>query len=332
MNLVVTGSRGFIGFNFLKQGVKRTGDLFADYDKIYLIDAGQLDSIVGYGIHNEDEYDDLVEHYSSLFVDVLGDINEQYHGVHGYVTPFDKEIGECDVINFASHSHVDDSINNPFELYTENANLVPNLIKGIGIDNIRNFFHIRTDEEFGSLDSDEPAFTKESKLNPRNPYSASKASQTMFLNSLRETFGLNVYEFMLANQYGPYQHHSKMIPATINRILDGEPALIYGEGQEEREWTFVEDTVNHMIDLMSQQSSTESLDELTFFGDPSGSMSNHELVKKIISEMGRGEIQFVGNRKGHDFSYRLAPNLRMNKTPFSEGLKKTIQHYERARD
>ena len=335
MDLIITGSRGFIGFNFLLE-VEKNETFLDQYETIYLIDNCSLKDENG-EIWNQINYEEFLRRNSEKFVD--------------YFDCF-KAMGKnkVDILNFASESHVDDSIVQPFALYQKNTSMLSELISGVGMDKIGTFYHIRTDEEFGMLEKvSDPAFNKDSKLNPRNPYAASKASQYLYLKSLQETFGMNVVCFCLANQYGPHQHFSKMIPATIKRIQKGEPALVYGNGLECREWTYVGDTVKEIADVIFTKRELKEKNIIArkseycgpvtewdialldmkreyFISNPLGFTSNLELVQRIISIMGKGEIEFVENRKGHDFAYKLESDFELE-TNLQTGLEETIEHY-----
>lgn len=318
MDLIITGSRGFIGFNFLLE-IENNPDFLERYETIFLVDACRLQDENGW-VFNADAYDEF-----------LGRVGNKFQDFSNF-QQLDGMTENADILNFASESHVDDSIAKPFSLYQKNVELVPELIEAVGLDNISTFFHIRTDEEFGAILLDGQPFDKNSKLNPNNPYSASKSSQYLFLSSLEKTFGLNFHCFCLANQYGPYQHHSKMIPATISRIQKDKPALVYGSGKECREWTYVGDTVKqirYLMDYKSQRSREHAFARNMFISNPMGFTTNLELVQRIISIMGKGEIEFVDNRKGHDFAYKLKTDFNLP-TNLQTGLEQTINHYAEA--
>lgn len=332
--LVITGCRGFIGMNFMNELIKPDRrDWFKQFDHLLLIDAGKLKGFdkhewmfeQNYNIYKE--YTDYAFNSMSLLIgDLSHDINtlteRDIRGITGDYTKFT-------VVNFASESHVDVSISKPFETYTNNVTMVPHLISVLGRDNIEEFWHIRTDEEYGHLESrSKHAFKVGNPLQPRNPYSASKASQTLFLESLKTTFDFPVKFFVLANQYGKYQHDSKMIPATIRRIFEGRNALVYGEGTQVREWTFVEDTVSIMLDTIT----SGEAEDVTHISNPKGLMSNNELVNHILrilaAEYGIvGDIEHIPDRIAHDFCYKLKSHHTQKLTTFHKGIHKTIDFY-----
>ena len=322
--LVITGNRGFIGMNFMEYAIKKKRFL-NKYDVVTLIDAGRL---------KDDDGNDWMMRDNFEFYKKLKKMKFKLKTID-YISINKTEIlkkrftslgTKYDVLNFASESHVDDSIDDPFYIYNENSSLVPSLVNVLGMDNINNFWHIRTDEEYGQLESkDDEAFEVDAITAPRNPYSASKASQTLFLHSLKETFGMSVSFFVLANQYGKYQHDSKMIPKTIKRLLSGESALIYGDGSQYREWTFVEDTIEHIYKSISKNKNNTLT---THISNPKGLTTNINLVKDINTILDVPEnIEFIDDRLGHDFCYKLKSCVKC-KTSLTDGLTKTIEFYK----
>jgi len=303
--------------------------LLDEFDGVIGIDDSQLKSDNGEPWWVEAEVDGLRS--EKFLANIKSDINEKMFGHH--IERATKPLfGDCKlsftVLNFASASHVDDSINEPFRLYKDNANLVPNLIETLGVDNIEQFWHIRTDEEYGHLESVKEVFNVGDPIRPRNPYSASKASQTLFLESLKKTFDFPVNFFVLANQYGKYQHPSKMIPATIKRIFNNEDVLIYGNGDNYREWTFVEDTV----DVICQEMVSDNPDSIIHISNEEGLLNNIELVDCIISTIKKYEpinmnIKFIEDRLGHDFCYRLHSEVDHKFKSLFDGIDETVRYY-----
>jgi dTDP-glucose 4,6-dehydratase len=215
-----------------------------------------------------------------------------------------------DVLNFASGSHVTKSLYTS-EVYKENVLLVPNLIDRIGFKNIETFFHISTDEVYGEIPLDKTSqenwFTPKTPLNPNNPYSASKASQDMYLNAMKHTYGMNVRYIRLANQFGPYQHPEKMFPKTTLRVFDGKPILIHGDGRHIRQWTPVVKSVKVIRDYISnvlphrdvlhiamKQPLVSNLDVVTEWCD----VFRHEFNLEPT-------VEFIPDRNGNDLMYAL---------------------------
>jgi len=328
IKLVVTGCRGFIGSNFLEHFLDNFEANFDQFDGIILVDAGYLSGL-----------GDIPEWNMRVNLNIYNDLKSQCESMGKSFEEFNTDINQlCDhpmrkagveyvVINFASESHVDNSINDPFGVFNENSTLVPNLITWLGINSIKKFVHIRTDEEYGHLVSkDDAPFKLGDPINPRNPYSASKAGQTLFLKSIKNTLGFNVKFITLANQYGKYQHHSKMIPTTVKRLVQGNPASIYGSGEQLREWTYIGDTcpqiLNHLLNGEGD----------IHISDSSGLMTNLELVKSIMTIVDdyygtNSHYKFIDDRKGHDFCYKLQQTEDFKYTPFELGIKETVKHY-----
>jgi len=326
--LLITGNKGFIGMNFIEY---LNGDgkyLLDNYDGVAMIDACQLKSEDGMSWWVEAKAPFLDS--DKFIVDISSDINTLFFTDH--LKKIEDKFGKATytILNFASKSHVDESISNPFGLYVDNAVMLPNLIHGIGIENIEKFYHIRTDEEYGHLTSvDAEPFKVWDKLNPRNPYAASKASQTVFLQSLQHTFGLDVSFFVLANQFGKYQHYSKMIPASIKRVFDNEPIKVYGTGENYREWTFVEDTVKEIGNSIISGVRTGGVCHIS---NPKSVISNNELIELLTKEIAKygfkPEIEYIEDRKGHDFCYKLKPSINTdNFKSVEEGLEETVKYY-----
>jgi dTDP-glucose 4,6-dehydratase len=161
---------------------------------------------------------------------------------------------------------------------------------------------------------------------PQNPYSASKVAQDVFLRSIQHTFGLKLKFIRLSNQFGPYQHTEKMLPATILRALKGESIKIYGEGKNIRQWCPVTSSVKIISDVLFDSISPTAKDKL---------LNNNEVVaiwSKILAEKHgiKTSILYVPDRLGHDLMYALKTNKIVDeyyKTPLIEEFETTIKHY-----
>ena len=224
MYLILTGCAGFIGINFLQE--LYSSKEYKKYFNIISIDK------MGYAtIDNKELYLDLC---NKMNIDIIpfsikffSSDNSDYFKVK-----FSKNSYKCKVINFASESHVDNSIDKPIAIFEENSLLPGYLLKHIGISNIDTFYNVSTDEIYGDIDpkyigdKNNGWFYKDSPFKPSNPYSASKASQDMYLMSMAHTFGMNLKIIRMANQFGPHQYYEKMIPASIKRALNNEPILV----------------------------------------------------------------------------------------------------------
>lgn len=324
--LILTGCAGFIGLNLLKAIVKDT-EFYNSYDYIISIDK------MGYATKfNKKEYNSLCDIYSIFQVNAdITTLNIN----NSYTKP--SEEMKYDIIDLASESHVDNSIANPFGIYKENALIPASLVEWVGIKNINKYVHITTDEIYGELPLTTPEenwFNEASNFHPNNPYSAGKAAQDCFLISLKHTFGLNLRFIRLANEFGPYQHSEKMLPATILRALTNQPIKIYGNGENKRQWTPVVDSVKIIIDVVKGKID----EELTHIAKKGDIPNNNEVVemwRKILKDDFNinTHIEYVADRKGHDLMYALKTNsvidsyfTESNLTRFRESIKFYIEN------
>lgn len=219
MNLLITGGAGFIGANFTHFWLQNhPGDLVVVYD--LLTYAGTRSSL-------PDE--------SENFKFIQGDICDA------------KLVGEVldrhsiDLIaHFAAESHVDRSITGPEAFLQTNVMGTFTLLEAARARNLR-FHHVSTDEVYGSLEADDPAFTETTAYQPNSPYSASKAASDHLVRAYFHTYGMPVTTSNCSNNYGPYHFPEKLIPLMITNALRGLPLPVYGDGQNIRDWLFVED-------------------------------------------------------------------------------------------
>ena len=240
------------------------------------------------------------------------------------------------VIHFAAESHVDNSILNPIKFVQTNIVGTINLLDASVKYNIKLFYHISTDEVFGHL-GPTGSFNESTSYDPRSPYSASKASSDHFVRAYHHTFGLPIKISNCSNNYGPNQHDEKLIPTIIKKILSGQKIPIYGNGLNVRDWLYVMDHV-------------EAIDKIFHFGNigetycigGGNEITNLKLAKIICDKIdeikqwdksSRDLIEFVEDRKGHDFRYSI-DNTKINKTlnwqpriGLDEGLGITIKYY-----
>ena len=249
------------------------------------------------------------------------------------------------VMHLAAESHVDRSINSPWEFIESNVigtyNLLEasrsyfNKLNGGKKSNFR-FHHISTDEVFGSLDNS-GFFSEESSYNPRSPYSSSKASSDHLVNSWYHTYDLPVIITNCSNNYGPYQSPEKLIPLTIIRCFDKKKIPVYGNGKNIRDWIYVEDHINAIFIVLLNGKIGES-----YCIGSNQEFTNIEIARKICLELDRIKpkkieysnlIKFVEDRPGHDFRYSIDPSLIKNqlgwvsKTKFKAALTKTVKWY-----
>lgn len=310
MKLLVTGGAGFIGANFVHYILKNT-----DF-KIIVLDnltyAGNINSI------------------SHLLCErlefVLGSINDASI-VNDLVEKVDA------VIHFAAESHNDNSLKSPMPFLETNVIGTFNLLEAVRRFEKR-FHHISTDEVFGDLELDDPAkFDETTPYNPSSPYSATKASSDLLVRAWQRSFGIAATISNCSNNYGPYQHIEKFIPRQITNLIDGRPVKIYGDGLNVRDWIHVDDHSSAVLEIIQKGRIGE-----TYLIGSNGEKSNVDVVKVILTSMGRdqSDFEFVPDRSGHDRRYaidfsklRTELNWEPKKTDFETGIRETIEWYQK---
>ena len=280
-NYVVTGGAGFIGSHVIDELLKRD-----DINKIFVIDK------LGMGSDMDNIADD--ERVKFVFEDIASD--RAYEDLPGIDY----------ILHLAAESHVDRSITDPLACVTSNVMGTAKILELARVDKAR-LVHISTDEVYGHLQLDEPAFTEETKLAPRSPYSATKAGSDLLVQSYITTFDINASITRCCNNYGPRQACEKLIPTVIGKLLKGEPIPIYGNGQNIREWIHVTDHAKAIIEVLH----TGHTD--TVYNIPgSCHLTNLEMVDEIIRHVIfhkpeiNPSIEFVEDRAGHDFKYSVS--------------------------
>ena len=210
------------------------------------------------------------------------------------------------VIHFAAESHVDRSIANPNIFVETNVlgtlNLLQESVKLFEKNKDFKFLHISTDEVYGSLKLEDPAFTEETPIAPNSPYSASKASSDLLVRAFYETYKLPVLITRCSNNYGPLQADEKFIPVVIKNALENKKIPVYGAGMNIRDWIFVEDHNEGVWSVFTKG----TFGEVYNLGGQQ-EIKNLDLAKKILKILGKPEslIEFVTDRKGHDFRYAM---------------------------
>lgn len=311
-NILITGAAGFIGSNFAEYFVNK----YPEYNIIV------LDKLTYAG--NMNNLNNVIDKITF----VKGDICDY---------PFVKELFEKyninGVIHFAAESHVDNSIKNPFIFTQTNVMGTHTLLEvakevwGEGSEN--KFVHISTDEVYGTL-GENGYFTEESPIRPNSPYSASKASSDLIARAYFETYKMNVSITNCSNNYGPYQHNEKLIPHMIKLALENKKLPVYGNGKNIRDWLYVEDHCE-AIDLVFHNGRAGERYNIGGHNEK----RNIEIVKLILKHLNKSEdlIEFVEDRKGHDYRYAIDPTKIKNelgwypKTKFEDGIVKTIDWY-----
>lgn len=313
MKLIVTGGAGFIGANFIYYMLREHEE-----DTIICLDAltyaGNLETL-----------NSAMEHKNFTFV--KGDIAEREF-VYGL---FEKEQPDI-VVNFAAESHVDRSIDNPGIFLKTNVIGTGVLLDACRKYGIKRYHQVSTDEVYGDLPLDRPDlfFTEDTPLHTSSPYSASKASADLLVQSYYRTFRLPITISRCSNNYGPYHFPEKLIPLMIANALNDHSLPVYGTGENVRDWLYVEDHC-HAIDLIIRKGKEGEVYNIGGHNEK----TNLEVVKTILKELGKREdlIQYVSDRPGHDRRYAIDPTKIKNdlgwtpETSFDEGIKKTIHWY-----
>ncbi len=306
MKILVTGGAGFVGSNFINYMLKKYDYKIINLDKLTY--AGNLENLVKASKNND-------------YTFVKGDI-------------CDKELvldllSNCDaIINFAAESHVDRSIESPDIFIQTNVNGTVNLLNCARAKKIERFIQISTDEVYGSIK--EGYFTETTPISPNSPYSSSKASADLFVQAYFKTYGLPALITRCSNNYGPYQYPEKLIPFFITRLLDNKKVPVYGDGQNVRDWLYVEDHCRG-IDLVLHKGCDGEIYNIGGHNEK----TNIEITKIILEKMGKDEncIEYVADRLGHDRRYAISNDKIRNelgfevKYSFENGISDTIDWY-----
>ncbi|MDQ7031290.1 MAG: dTDP-glucose 4,6-dehydratase [Desulfonauticus sp.] len=314
MRILVTGGAGFIGSNFIHYLFKHYSDLVVvNLDKLTY--AGNLANLL-----------DIEKKYkNSKYFFIHGDIANR-ELVAAILEQYQLEV----IVNFAAESHVDRSIFNAYPFVQTNVVGTQNLLECAKKAKIQKFIHISTDEVYGSLGK-EGKFSESTPLAPNSPYSASKAGADFLCRSYFKTYGFPVIITRCSNNYGPFQFPEKLIPLTFLRAMKDEPIPVYGQGENVRDWIFVEDHC-YGIDLAMQRGKPGAI--YNFGGN--AEKKNIEVVKAILDFLGKPHslITFVKDRPGHDFRYAMDFSYAQKELGFSprisfeKGLEITLKWYQ----
>lgn len=310
--VVVTGGAGFIGSHYLNYAVKKyPRELFINVD--FLTYAANPKNVTvqkrkNYAFEKADICD--LASMTALF--------EKYKPTH--------------IIHFAAETHVDHSITDPSLCIKTNVEGTNNLLRLARDYKLSRFHLISTDEVYGDLKLNAAPFTEESPYNPRNPYSASKASAELLLLSYMQTYGLPGVITRSSNNYGPGQDATKLIPKFITLLLRGKKVPLYATGGNIRSWLYVEDNVR-ATDMVFRKGKAGEIYNI----GGGEEYTNLEITRILLRILGKTEkeIEYVADRLGHDFRYALSskkiekelgwkPKIR-----FEEGIKKTVLFYRK---
>ena len=328
MAILVTGGAGFIGSNFVLEWLAGGTEPVVVLDKLTY--AGNLENLAA--VRGDER-----------FIFAHGDIADQAR-VAGLL----RDHGVRAVVNFAAESHVDRSIHGPAEFIQTNVVGTLQLLEAVraywgalapGPKEAFRFLHVSTDEVYGSLGADDPAFTEEHLYQPNSPYSASKAASDHLVRAYHHTYGLPVLTTNCSNNYGPYHFPEKLVPLMILNALGGKPLPVYGDGRNVRDWLYVTDHCSAIRRVLEAGQLGR-----TYNIGGRNEKTNLEVVQTLCAILdavspraGGGsyweQVQFVKDRPGHDRRYAIDAS-RMEKElgwlpaeTFETGIRKTVEWY-----
>jgi dTDP-glucose 4,6-dehydratase len=309
VKILVTGGAGFIGSAFVRMVIGETETQVVNLDRLTY--AGNLENLTS--IENDPRY---------RFVQ--GDICD-----HALVDSLLAEERPDAVVHFAAESHVDRSILSPEPVIQTNLRGTFTLLEGARKHRLGRFLHVSTDEVYGSLEA--PLEAGENyPLNPSSPYSASKAGSDLLARSYFVTYKMPVVITRASNNYGPYQFPEKLIPLMISNALEDRSLPVYGDGQQVRDWLYVDDHCRGILAVLRGGHDGE-----IYNIGGNRSLPNMDVVRQVLALTGKPEslIQYVTDRPGHDRRYALSSEKLMRETgwqplmDFETGLARTIDWY-----
>jgi dTDP-glucose 4,6-dehydratase len=328
MTILVTGGAGFIGGNFVLDWLAKSDEAIVNLDKLTY--AGNLETLSS-----------LEGNPSHIFVQ--GDIGDV-----GLVDRILAEHKTRAVVNFAAESHVDRSIHGPGDFIETNIMGTFRLLESVRgywsalpeVDKTAfRFLHVSTDEVYGSLAKDDPAFTETNTYEPNSPYSASKAASDHLVRAWHHTYCLPVLTTNCSNNYGPYHFPEKLIPLMIVNALAGKPLPVYGDGMQIRDWLYVKDHCSAIRRVLEAGQLGETYNVGGWNAKPNIEIVQtvcallDELCPKVDGSSYKAQITHVEDRPGHDRRYAIDARKierelgwRPAET-FETGIRKTVLWY-----
>jgi len=305
MRVLVTGGAGFIGSNFVHFLLERTDDEVVTLDALtYAGSESNLEAVLD---HDRHEFVEGDIRDADLLADLLPDVDA--------------------VVNFAAETHVDRSIEGTEAFVSTNVQGTRSLLEAVTDAGVDRFVQVSTDEVYGEVLEGE--FSEDDRLEPRNPYAATKAGADLLARSYHVTYDLPVVITRSANNYGPRQHREKLIPKFITRAAEGRSLPLYGDGTNVRDWTYVLDNCR-AIDLVFRDGTVGEIYNVGS-GDE---RRNIDVAREIVEVVGSSDdlIEFVEDRPGHDQRYALDTSKIASlgwepEWSFEDGLRETVAYY-----
>jgi dTDP-glucose 4,6-dehydratase len=283
MHIVVTGGYGFIGSSFVELAFA-AGHEVSILDKLtYAADLSNIEK-------------SIADRCAFAKLDISDN-----HALVAHLENLPKI--DC-IVNFAAESHVDRSINDGKPFVQSNILGVVNLLEFVKKNKSIKFLQVSTDEVYGSIS--EGSWSEQAAIDPRSPYSASKASAEMFCAAYRNTHQLLITITRCANNFGPKQSAEKLIPTIIRCVLAGRFVPVYGNGANIREWIYVADHAAAILKIIEKDKPNHEI-----YNIGGEEQKNIDIVRGILAHLGKGEecIQFVTDRPGHDYRYSVDASL-----------------------
>jgi dTDP-glucose 4,6-dehydratase len=328
MSILVTGAAGFIGSNFVLDWFEHNNESVISLDKLTY--AGNLENLQS--VENNPNH--LFIHGDIVDAELVAKILEEHQ--------------PRAIINFAAESHVDRSIHGPDEFMLTNimgtyrlleeARNYFNTLESEHKNDFR-FLHVSTDEVYGTLSADDPAFKEDRRYEPNSPYSASKAASDHLVRAWHHTYGLPVLTTNCSNNYGPYHFPEKLIPLCILNALNGKDLPIYGDGKQVRDWLYVVDHCKGIETVLDKGKIGETYN-IGGWNEKTNLEVVHtlcdlldELKPREDGKSYREQITFVKDRPGHDRRYAIDATKISDELgwkpdeTFETGIRKTVQWY-----